>query len=362
MTAVDEFLAGKPPEPPRDQFGRYRLPHPETGKTISWTRATTWASTVSDNFGLEKWKIRMTAVGLARRPDLLLAVSAADPDSSDGKKEINKLSEAAQEHAGSTVRRTIGSALHSITEAHDAGRAPAIIPEPYDADLAAYVAAIEGAGIVIDPAHIERVVCVPELGVAGTFDRLVTLPDGRRVVADLKTGSDLSYSWTEIAVQLAIYSRASTIYDVITGTHEPMPEVDLEQALVMHLPVGEARCDLYMVDIAAGWDMASVCGTVRGWRKRKNLAAPYLVRDRSEWITDRLKAVAVHPDAKRYVVLKWPDGCPTKPPWTDPQADAIDAVLVKAEAMAGVPFHNGDPAVKAKRGPSRYEAAKTTDG
>lgn len=125
----------------------------------------------------------------------------------------------------------------------------------------------------------------------------------------------------------------------------------------MHLPVGEARCDLYMVDIAAGWDMASICGTVRDWRKRKNLAAPYLVRDRSEWITDRLKAVGVHPDAKRYVVLKWPHGCPTKPPWTDQQADAIDVILTNAEAMAGVPFHNGDPAVKAQRGPSRYEAA-----
>lgn len=351
MTDVEQLLAGQPPEPERDRYGRYMIPDPDTGKKRPWTRATTWASTVADTFGLTKWQVRMAALGLAQRSDLLLAVAAVgDPESKDGKRQLDKLAEAAKEHAGSSVRATLGTALHSLTEAYDAGREPAVIPAPYDDDLAAYVLAICDAELRIDPAHIERVVCIPELGVAGTFDRLITLPDGRRVVADLKTGRDLSYSWTEISIQLALYAHASTIYDVTAGKHEPMPTVDQDQALVMHLPVGEKRCDLYMVDIAAGWEMASVCGTVRDWRKRKNLAQRYdtagltSVPDRSSWITDRLKVIAGHPDARSWVVANWPTGCPPKPPWTDLQVDAIAAVLTDIEALIVAPFHDGDPA------------------
>jgi hypothetical protein len=352
MTAVEEILAGKPPEPDRDNYGRYRILDPKTGKVISWTRATTWASTVADTFGLTNWKVRMTALGLAQRKDLLLAVAAIeDPDGKDSKKKLDKLAEAAMEHAGSSVRATIGTALHSITEAHDAGREPAVIPEPYDADLAAYVLAICDAELRIDPSHIERIVCVPELGVAGTFDRLITLPDGRTVVADLKTGRDLSYSWTEIAIQLAIYAHASSIYDVLTGKHQPMPVVDQSEALVMHLPVGEARCDLYMVDIAAGWEMASVCGTVRDWRKRKDLAKRYdATTDRTAWITDRIQTLNPHPQAKLYAARNWPAGCPPKPPWTNQQVDQIAAVLTEAEAIARAPFHDGDPDTPKREG------------
>jgi len=51
-----------------------------------------------------------------------------------------------------------------------------------------------------------------------------------------------------------------------------MIEVNQEQALVVHLPAGEGRCTLYLVDIAAGWEMAQVCGAVREWRARRDLA------------------------------------------------------------------------------------------
>jgi hypothetical protein len=123
-----------------------------------------------------------------------------------------------------------------------------------------------------------------------------------------------------------------------------MPEVDQSEALVMHLPVGEARCDLYMVDIAAGWEMASVCGTVRDWRKRKNLAKRYdATTDRMGWITDRIQTLNPHPQAKLYAARNWPAGCPPKPPWTNQQVDAIAAVLTEAEAIARAPFHDGDP-------------------
>ena len=348
------------PEPERDRWGRYLITHPDTGKRQPWTRATTWASTVADTFGLTNWQLRMCALGLARRPDLLAqAATVADPDDPDAKKLLGRICDEAKEHAGASTRANLGTALHSFTEAHDLGR-PLEVPAPYDADVAAYAATMAAAGVTIDLAHVERIVTVPELGVAGTFDRLVTLPDGRLLVADLKTGRDLSYSWTEIAIQLAIYAHAQTIYDPATGLHEPMPAVDRTQALVMHLPVGQARCTLHLVDIAAGWGMAQTCGAVRAWRRR-DLAvnftpltpAPVEVAppvDRAAWLQQRIAALAGNDTAVAHVRANWPGhdgvGHPAAPPWTDQQIDDIAAVLTAAEALVAAPFPtHSDPAI-----------------
>ena len=67
MTALDTIHLGDTPtrpQPERDRYGRYKIPHPTTGKDMSWTRATTMASSVADTFGLTNWKTRMVAYGL----------------------------------------------------------------------------------------------------------------------------------------------------------------------------------------------------------------------------------------------------------------------------------------------------------
>ncbi len=343
------------PQPKRDQWGRYRIPHPETGKEQSWTRATTWAKTVSDTFGLTKWELRMSALGLARRPDLLAQVATVtDPDNTDAKQLLDRMAREAKEAAGSSVRANLGTALHAFTEQIDQGLTPTA-PDAHVADLDAYRATV--SGLAIDPRHIERIVVIPELGVAGTFDRLATY-DGRLMVTDLKTGRDLRYSWGEIAVQLALYARASHLYDVATGTFEPMPEVDRSQALVLHLPVGEGRCTAYTVDIAEGWRMALICGEVRDWRRRKNLSAEVDVSpappatsptDRTQWIVDRIgRLKADTPERVAVASGRWPTGVAKRPPWTDPEIDAIDAVLVQVEGS----WPPADPATVAAKAAS----------
>src|SRR5262249_32211119 len=147
------------------------------------------------------------------------------------------------------------------------------VPAPFDKDIAAYRAAT--ASLTISRNYLEQICVIRELGVAGTLDRVLRLPHARLpMIGDAKTGRDLVYSWTEIAIQLALYAHADTIFDPLTGRHRNMIEVDQEKALVIHLPAGEARCQLYVVDIAAGWEMAQVCATVRAWRKRKDIAQP----------------------------------------------------------------------------------------
>lgn len=258
------------PEPRRDQWGRYLLPDPFTGKERAWTRATTWASAISDNFGLEKWKVRMTALGLVNRADLYAGLaSVSDPETPDGKKRLNAICEEAQEFAGSRFASNLGTALHAFCEQIDQGQEPTV-PPPYDQDVAAYREALARFGISVSPNYIERICVLPELEIAGTMDRLVTLR-GRRYIGDIKTGADLTYSWLEISIQLAIYAHAETVFDPAENRHFRMPEVDQERALVIHLPAGQARCTPYLIDIEAGWKAAQICKLVRDWRKRKDL-------------------------------------------------------------------------------------------
>ena len=350
MTVIDT-----PPkvEPPRDRWGRYLIPDPETGKPTGYTRATTFAKSVSDTFGLTKWMLRMGGIGLAQRQDLLLAIAATDPADS---KTLDKIMEDAKDHAGAMAGATIGTALHTFTEQYDLGLNP-VVPAPWDADVAAYAEAISAAGIEILTEYVEQIVALPHLQVAGTLDRIVRLPDGRLVIADLKTGKDVSYAMGEISVQLALYAAAPYTFDPTTGELDAMPVVDQEIALVFHAPAGQGRCEVLEVDITAGRRMFETITTVRDWRKRRDLHRPFTttrptapastplaVSERHEWLAS---AVASLVDAGHGAVLaqQWPSGLPTLRQareegvvLTDTQCDTLHRVVMDVATKAGHPF------------------------
>ena len=348
-----------------DRYGRYLITPADGGKPVAHTRATTWASTNDDQRNLTKWKLRTAANGIARRPDLLAGIVAAGDDD---RSTLDRIVDQALEAGGSSTAANTGTALHKMTERVDRGEV-FDIPEPHKSDVEAYTAALTKAGITID--LIEQICVCPELGVAGTFDRIVTF-QGQRYIADLKTGRSLDYSWSTIAVQLALYAHASTIYDVATGTHSPMPEVDQERAIVFHLPAGSATCTLHWVDIEAGWRGALLAQEVRAWRKTKNLSqpleavvaplakprrtrkdsvlpapiveasAPATADDRRAWLVTRiLELLSEHPDVVTTLAQHWPIGVPTLKSdhvHSVDELDAIAAVLSKVEAGAALPF------------------------
>lgn len=335
----------------RDRYGRYLIPDPVTGKQRAWTRATTVASTLSDKFGLQQWAQRMTARGFVLRPDLFALACACDPDD---KKKLNAVVEDAKEAAASSSGANLGTALHSFTEQLDRGevvRAPA----PWDADLVAYATTLKQAGVLIDRAYVENIVTLPDEGVAGTFDRLVNI-DGTLTVADLKTGSFLD--WHEISIQLALYAHASTIYDPATGKHTHMPPVDMERALVIHLPAGKATCELWMVDIAQGWEAAQDALRVRAWRTRKGLAdklktdrqrpvvAPHGLLDaQTAWLRGRVQRIVATLDGKA-LPAPWPTGVPTFKqggPVDLAQCDALGVWCDLVDAELQLPFPDDAP-------------------
>lgn len=247
----------------------YTIVPPEGGKAKRHTRVTTIANVLDDTSNLEKWKGRMIAKGLAARPDLL---GLASVTSVADKSALNRICEDAKEAAAGSAKANFGNALHTLTEQIDRGEQPAIPPQ-FAQDVAAYNKALAFYGIEILRDYIEAVCVCTELGepVAGTLDRIVRR-NGRLYVADLKTGEDLKWSWRKIAVQLAIYSRASSLYDRETEQHSEMPEVDQDHGIVFHLPTGKGRCQPFLVDLREGWRAAELSVEVRRWRKHDKLA------------------------------------------------------------------------------------------
>lgn len=297
---ADQFASaterGTDDDIPRDRWGRYLLPHPETGKRQPWTRSTTFAKSISDTFALSQWSQRMVAKGLTIRRDLLSMAHTLDVK--EDKDKLNALCEDAKSAAGNKVAANLGTALHSFSEHVDRGdMVVADVPEEQRGDIAAYAAAMGNAGVRIVPGMIERQTVLPAYEVGGTFDRLLNLdqikpwflealqqtsPDrpvleGDEVVGDVKSGQDLQYGWNEIAIQLLIYAlgvRTSGVWNRATQSWEPPRPVRLDFAIVMHVPVGSNRCTLYKLDLTDAMRALDLCRDVRRWRKQRILATP----------------------------------------------------------------------------------------
>lgn len=238
----------------RDRFGRPLITPPGGGKKTPYRRVTTFIDVLDDRYALEQWKQRQVAHGLAMRPDLVLKAASANGD----KKLLNEVTKEAAEAAGSTTAATTGTALHAITEQLDRGQDP-LIPPSAQADVDAY----RNATAHLTMQHIEVFVVHDPLEVGGTFDRIVTLPDGTNVVADIKTGK-IDYGHGKISMQLALYAR-SQAYNPTTGVRTPL-DVDTHRGLVIHLPAGAGQCTLYWADLDIGWTGVQIAKDVWDWR------------------------------------------------------------------------------------------------
>jgi hypothetical protein len=265
----------------RDRWGRYLWVPRNGGKPTGHTRVTTVAKALDDGGGLAPWKSTLSICGLIMRRGLrsqwetLMAETNGDPwyAGAESKARCKKLVEECAAAGGANERRDTGTSLHALTALADAGRTPSHVTEETEADLRAYREGLAAAGVTIMPEWIETPVVLDDHRVAGVFDRLVMVSDfPRPMIADLKCGADLSYSWTQIAVQLGAYANASAVYrqgaanDGSEDLREPMPEVDRDNGLIMWLNAGSGRLELFLVDLQAGWEAFSHSMWARGWR------------------------------------------------------------------------------------------------
>jgi len=256
-------------------------------KPVPYTRVSKLAKALDDLNQLMAWKARKTAEGLVRRPDILTLVSGAlatgNPDTDWAtKKALNEACEQAQEAAGSSRGSTAGTGFHSLTEAMDLGNEPAFVSEADQARLDAYAYATRN----VEWLDIECFVVNDIVTAAGTFDRLGRLPDGRVVVADLKSGkSEAAYPFAT-TVQIAVYANGLR-YNTETGERTPLHEdLDLTTGLLIHLPPS-GGCELYELDLIRGWQAAQLAVKVREAQKWKaaELATPVFFDEQDATLT-----------------------------------------------------------------------------
>lgn len=271
----------------RDRWGRYMVVPPNGGKPVGYTRATTIAKTLDSGDGLLPWKATATMVGALRSPGLHArwqALVSEHPDpwyaNDDARKACKRLVEECATAGGSTSRSDLGTALHAITEQVDLGGTPILLPQ-MAADIEAYRTTLDAHNITFDRHFVEATVVLDEHQVAGTADRLAAdVPGHGLLVADLKTGDNLTYSWPGISVQMSAYARANNVYrqgsnpDGSEDQRHPMPELNTSLGLVIHLPAGSATCTLHLVDLDAGWEAFQRSMWTRAWRARKSIARP----------------------------------------------------------------------------------------
>ena len=220
----------------RDRWGRYLVVPPDGGKPVGYTRATTIAKTLDDTTALMSWGERMTAIGLARRPDILAQIDG----NTDDTKTLNALCQKAKEAGGATIRRDLGTALHSILEKSwtEPDYTP---PAAHVNDVKAVHSTLGAHGLTVVDGMNERIVVLDEYRIAGTFDLMLSDTHGNLYLADIKTGSTVKYGGLSFATQLSIYANADSLYtqgtepDGSADIREPMPNVSQTVAYLIHV-------------------------------------------------------------------------------------------------------------------------------
>ena len=358
MTAVDDLLNTGPVDPIVN--GRYSLPSPDgSGQNKLYTRATNIAKVLDDTYNLQKWSNRQVALGVARTPSIAAAINADHDDN----RRLDQLCEQALTVAGGTEKRDLGTALHRLIERHDRGEAH------HDGEwrdhLDAYDAALAAHRLTIDREWIEVVLVNETYGIAGRVDRLLQDPEGRLVVADLKTGG--YRSWLAWATQFAVYATATHWWSERYDQLNPIPPDMIRQdhSLAIHLPAQESppHCQIHALSVPAGLDAMLMALEVRRMRANDKLPKlqattyhhpqlldrivqtveetfdPAQIRAGLQARIDRLKNE--HPDAARALITRWPADTPMlkkSDAHTVQQLEAIDRVLTQVEADLSIPF------------------------
>lgn len=242
------------------------------GTTRSYARVTTFIDCLEDKKSLNDWDKRMVLIGaldgtVAQRNSLAKAVKAAA--AVEDKNTLNDLAEDCKTRARASEKATDGTATHTLTELLDSGRP---LPDGLDPETLADLGAYQQGTVGLKALGIEEKVVNDTYQTAGTYDRTFQVqpgfgwPDwlvGRVVVGDLKTGR-VDYGLAKMAMQLGLYAN-SVRYDPDTHEREALG-ADLGIGLILHLPAGEARLDVYALDIQFGYMAVDLAHRVRLFR------------------------------------------------------------------------------------------------
>lgn len=254
----------------RDKDGRPLIIPSGGTSPIPYHRASNLGSVLDDRTNLHRWQARKAAMGLAIDAGLLQEVrglldEVPDPAQQYPQKAIlDRVVADAMKAGRANEAAEAGSRLHDLTERIDRG-------ERVDEDrptmerLEEYLHTRHGVEVVA----AEQFVANDALTTAGTFDRLLRLPGGRMVMADIKTGRHDARYPLGVCVQTSVYATGEW-YDPATGDRTPLPsDLDPTVGLLIHMPQLNRRgVHLYWLNLNKGLEAARAAvqvHRVRGW-------------------------------------------------------------------------------------------------
>lgn len=241
---------------------------------------TALAKIPDDEFHLTAWKLRMVAIGLAKKPDLLESVGAHFSE----KGKLDKLCTQAMEAAGAGEAAERGTTIHRVAERIAKGEE--LIQTATSLKIAAnWQQALTDAKLTVIPEFTERCIVYPERLLCGKFDCILGRADGTLVTADVKTGQNAIAFPHSIAIQLALYANAPLVaapFEGLDGEVEEFfelpKELDRKVGLIIHLPDVDKPAQLHEINIVAGQKMVNeVIWPTLSWRARRDLTRPLRV-------------------------------------------------------------------------------------
>jgi hypothetical protein len=289
-----------PPEtgrfkPTYNYLKQYTLPHPDTGRATSFSRATTIAGVLDDRYNLEKWIQRklVAAVLDGVRVQMKLANPLTEfAGVSDHEKAIDaamihlwgtdvsarKLNEAVDyldNLQGGSDATEFGTAVHAWCEAIDMNIVQMCeVPDVFTEHVRAYREIVLRHALYPVPIYTERIVLNDGESetIVGTLDRLFrVITTGALVLGDVKTtkAESLDYGILEFCVQLAVYRFARLMLSLDGSRWETMPVLASDTAYLIHVPNDDhRRAACIALDTGFGSAGLRLALTVRDMRRR----------------------------------------------------------------------------------------------
>jgi hypothetical protein len=364
-------------------------------KTLRYSRPSGYSKVLDDEKALESWRIWKSMTGVARSPALAAEVNACK-DEDRTQKEV--LRNKALDKGDASEKADMGTALHAMTvRAEDSADVDFDPPEQYVPDLTAYTDALEAYGLVSEMFEVALV--NDEFRAAGTADRIyrttkpLISPDGIRIeigeliLGDLKTGK-MDFSMPNFCVQTFLYATGK-LYDVITDRRLATPPINQNWSLLIHLPVGKAKCEVLWCPLEIGRIGAQMARSVKEWRKLwKNgtydcpvVGAPVDPLDElsselgaevvgevtlatmSEYCQSRIVAIGGHDQARKWLLMQWPEGLPSpkKGITSDDQILQLLNLLDEVERRFSLPFGTSDPRLQVQHDLHRSQVDRSNE-
>jgi hypothetical protein len=243
---------------------------------------STVAKALDDQSGLADWKVQIVMRGLARQPSILadLRYVAEKPiwEMSDtGARwerewklsDYNTAIEEARELGGGNEASRWGTALHGLAELFDAESYTfpddGSIPDDLMGALDRYVELTKD----IEMLACEGFVVHDEWHLAGSYDRLGLLPDGRLAVMDIKTSPNIHQNVSSAAIQMAAYARGTHYHPDGTRDLGLLEHIDQSVGFIIQISRDNTGDRLLEVDLNEGWRRAELARKVREDRKMK---------------------------------------------------------------------------------------------